>query len=174
MSPILASPHSQRSTKSLHVDYSSSWLAVTFCKKDVCFIACTPPKPLLTMQETQVRFLGWEDALEKEMAIHSSTLAWKLPWTEEPDRLQSTGLQRVGHDWATSLSLSPFSPKSQTSCFPYLFGAVSQSYLKCCLLCNNLHFAPKKVHSHAVHFFKSAMNLHALDLSISQLFYFSN
>ena len=54
-------------------------------------------------EETRVRFLGWEDPLEKEMAIHSSTLAWKIPRTEELDRLQSMGLQRVGHDWATSL-----------------------------------------------------------------------
>jgi hypothetical protein len=50
------------------------------------------------MQEAQVRFLGWEDPLEKEMAIHSSTLAWKIPWMEEPDRLQSMVLQRVRHD----------------------------------------------------------------------------
>ena len=50
------------------------------------------------MQETRVRFLGWEDPLEKEMAIHSSTLVWKIPWMEEPDRLQSMGSQRVGHD----------------------------------------------------------------------------
>ena len=56
------------------------------------------------MQETQVRSLGWEDPLEKEMASHSRTIAWKIPWTEEPGRLQSTGSQRVGHDWATSLS----------------------------------------------------------------------
>ena len=48
-------------------------------------------KHLPAMQETQVRFLGQEDPLEKEMAIHSSTLAWKIPWTEEPDRLQSMG-----------------------------------------------------------------------------------
>ena len=47
-------------------------------------------------------------ALEKEMAPHSSTLAWKLPWTEEPGRLQSTGSLRIGHDWATSLSLFTF------------------------------------------------------------------
>ena len=60
-------------------------------------------KRLPAMRETWVRFLGREDPLEKEMAIHSSTLAWKIPWTEEPDRLQSMGLQRVGHDWATSL-----------------------------------------------------------------------
>ena len=45
-----------------------------------------------------VRALGWEDPLEKEMAIHSSTIAWKIPWTEEPGRLQSMGSQRVGHD----------------------------------------------------------------------------
>ena len=55
-------------------------------------------KNLPAMQETQVRSLGWEDPLEKEMATHSSTLAWKTPWTEEPGRLQSMELQRVGHD----------------------------------------------------------------------------
>ena len=55
-------------------------------------------KHLPAMRETWVRFLGWKDPLEKEMAIHSSTLAWKIPWTEEPDRLQSMGSQRVGHD----------------------------------------------------------------------------
>ena len=51
-----------------------------------------------TMRETQVQSLGWEDPLEKEMAIHSSTIAWKIPWTEELGRLQSMGSQRVGHD----------------------------------------------------------------------------
>ena len=50
------------------------------------------------MRETWVQFLGWEDPLEKEMATHSSTLAWKIPWTKKPGRLQSMGLQRVGHD----------------------------------------------------------------------------
>ena len=55
-------------------------------------------KRLSTMRETWVRSLGREDPLEKEMAIHSSTLAWKIPWTEKPDRLQSMGSQRVGHD----------------------------------------------------------------------------
>ena len=63
-------------------------------------------KRLPTMWETWVRSLGWEDPLEKEMATHSSILAWKIPRTEEPGRLQSTGSQRVRHDWATSLSLS--------------------------------------------------------------------
>ena len=55
-------------------------------------------KHLSTMRETWVRSLGREDPLEKEMAIHSSTIAWKIPWTEEPGRLQSMGSQRVGHD----------------------------------------------------------------------------
>ena len=55
-------------------------------------------KRLPAMQEPRVQFLGWEDPLEKEMAIHSSTLAWKIAWTEEPDRLQSMGSQRVRHD----------------------------------------------------------------------------
>ena len=55
------------------------------------------------MQETWVQSLGWEDPLEKEMATHSSTVAWKIPWTEEPGRLQFMGSQRVGQDWATSL-----------------------------------------------------------------------
>ena len=55
-------------------------------------------KRLPAMRETWVLTLGWEDLLEKEMATHSSTLAWKIPWMEEPDRLQSMGLQRVRHD----------------------------------------------------------------------------
>jgi len=55
-------------------------------------------KCLPAMQETWVQSLGLEDPLEKEMAMHSSTLAWKIPWMEEHGRLQSMGLQRVGHD----------------------------------------------------------------------------
>ena len=55
-------------------------------------------KRLSTMRETWVRALGWEDPLEKEMAIYYRTIAWKIPWTEEPGRLQSMGLQTVGQD----------------------------------------------------------------------------
>ena len=62
-------------------------------------------KHLSTMRETGGRSLSWEDPLEKKMAIHFSTIAWKIPWTEEPGRLQSMGSQRVGHDWANSLHL---------------------------------------------------------------------
>ena len=55
-------------------------------------------KRLPAMRETQVQSLGREDLLEKEMATHSSILVWRIPWTEEPGRLQSMGSQRVGHD----------------------------------------------------------------------------
>ena len=65
-------------------------------------------KHLPTMWETLVQSLGQEDLLEKEMATHSSILAWKIPWMEKPGRLHSMGLQRVGHDWVTSLSLFTF------------------------------------------------------------------
>ena len=58
-------------------------------------------KNLPAMQETQIWFLSWENPLEKRMATHSSILVWRIPWTEEPGGLQSIGLQRVGHDWAT-------------------------------------------------------------------------
>ena len=56
--------------------------------------------------ETRVQSLGREDLLEKEMATHSSTLTWKIRWTEKPGQLQSMGSQRVRHDWATSLTHS--------------------------------------------------------------------
>ena len=64
-------------------------------------IWCNPNlsvKHLLTMQETRVQSLGWEDLLEKEMTTHSSILAWKIPWTEKPGSLWSMGLQRVRCD----------------------------------------------------------------------------
>ena len=58
-------------------------------------------KNLPEMQETWVQSLGWKDPLKKEMATHSSILAWRIPWTEEPRGLQSMGWQRVGHDLVT-------------------------------------------------------------------------
>ena len=57
------------------------------------FPACLYSKEFICMQEAEVQSLGWEDPLEKEMATHSSTLAWRIPWTEEPDGLQVIGLQ---------------------------------------------------------------------------------
>ena len=64
---------------------------------DACLVTQTV-KRLPTMREIQVQSLGWEVPLEKEMATHSSIHAWKIPWTEEPGRLQFMGSQRVGHD----------------------------------------------------------------------------
>ena len=62
------------------------------------FLVAQMVKRLPTKRETQVQSLGWEDLLEKEMATHSSTFARKIPWTEEPGRLQSMGSQKIGHD----------------------------------------------------------------------------
>jgi len=67
---------------------------------------------LPTVQETQVRSLGWKDTLEKGMVTHSGIPAWRIPWTEDPGGLQSLGWQRVGHDWATNhhyIGVSTFS-----------------------------------------------------------------
>ena len=61
----------------------------------LAFLVAQMVKHLPAIRETWVQSLGWEDPLEKEMATHSSTLAWKIPWTEEPGRLQSMGSQRV-------------------------------------------------------------------------------
>ena len=69
------------------------------------------------MQEAWVRSLGGEDPLEKEMATHSSILAWRIPWTEEPGRLQSTGSQRVGHDWVSdTVKLENHCSRSPSTC----------------------------------------------------------
>ena len=82
-------------------------------------------KHLPTMRKTWVWALGREVPLEKEMAIHSSILAWKIPWMEEPGRLQSMGSQRVGHDWATSLHLIEVIPE-WSSGFPYFLQLQSE------------------------------------------------
>ena len=77
----------------------SNWTTTTVIKAVTSLVA-QRVKPTM---ETWVRSLGREDPLEKEMATHSSTLAWKIPWTEDPGRLQSMGWKRVRHDWVTSL-----------------------------------------------------------------------
>ena len=125
-------------------------LMVTSSKRS--FLVAQTVKHLPTMRETQVWSLGWEDPLEKEMATHSSTLAWKIPWTEEPGRLQSMGSQRVQHDWATSLSskrayaipraTTPRAPDLQQSTVdPYLLRRHSNTVLSQSLwgLCVMVH-----------------------------------
>ena len=68
------------------------------------------------MRETRVPSLGWEDPLEKEMATHSSMVAWKIPWMEEPGGLQSTGLQRVKHDFTATLLVTPWTQHARLPC----------------------------------------------------------
>ena len=83
------------------------WIIVLFQCMPGASLVAQRLKCLPAMLKTWVWPLGREDPLEKEMATHSSIRAWRIPWTEEPGRLQSTGLQRVGHDWATLLHFMP-------------------------------------------------------------------
>ena len=82
--------------------YTTKWISHMYTYIRTSLVA-QMVKCLPAMQETWVRSLGQEDPLEKEKATHSSILAWKIPWTEGPGRLQTMGLQRVGHNWVTSL-----------------------------------------------------------------------
>ena len=84
----------------LHIRWPKDW---SFSFSISPSLVAQTVKRLPTMRETWVQSLGWEDLLEKEMATHCSILAWKIPWMEEPGRLQSMGSQRVKHHWATSL-----------------------------------------------------------------------
>ena len=83
-----------------NLDSSSSYLFsyLVYATISLISLVAQTVKCLPTMQETQVQSLGWEDLLEKEMATHSSILALKIPWMEDPGGLQSMGSQRVGHD----------------------------------------------------------------------------
>ena len=77
-----------------------------FCSHRLGFPGGSDGKILPAMQETCIRSLGWEDPLQEGMATHSSILAWRILWTEEPGELQSRGLQRVGLGWATKHSIA--------------------------------------------------------------------
>ena len=104
-------------TKVMHKQFKK-WDSIKRClRKFWASLVAQTVKRLSAMQETPVRSLSWEDPLEKAMAPHSSTLAWKIPWMEEPDRRQSMGSLRVGHDWATFLSPFTFIPALFTSIF---------------------------------------------------------
>ena len=116
---LLGKAHGWRSL----VDYSpwgrkeldtTEWLNWMFCYFNLyqhfytAFLVAQTVKHLPAMRETWVRSLGWEGPLEKEMATYCSTLAWKIPWMEEPGRLQPTGSKSVGHNWVTSISIFNF------------------------------------------------------------------
>ena len=81
------------------------------------------------MQETQVQSLNWEEPLEKRLATHSSILVWRIPWTEEPGRLQSMGLQRVRCHWATHTSFGSFHSSVHSSPLLDLYQAESRCTL---------------------------------------------
>ena len=85
-------------------DVKEHSLEIIFCKYRIlrAFLVAQMVKKLPSMQEMWIWSLGWGEPLEKEMAIHSSILAWRIPWSEDPSRLQSTGSQRTGHDWVTN------------------------------------------------------------------------
>ena len=99
-------------------------------------VICQMVQNLPAIQETRVRSLGWEGPLEEGMATHSSILVWRIPRTEEPGGLQSTGLQRVGQDWATStisfhlLVISPSRPDPAVTCLPESFQAQNVLHLQ--------------------------------------------
>ena len=105
-------------------DISSQSFSWTFLPSVQASLVAQRLKCLPPMRETWVQSLGQEDPLEKEMATHSSIIAWRIPWMEKPGRLQSTGSQRVGHNWATSPSP------------PVQFSSVAQS---CPTLCDPMN-----------------------------------
>ena len=80
------------------VQFSHFYINMSLCRAS---LLAQTVKRLFEMWETRIQSLGQKDTLEKEMATHSSSLAWKIPWTKEPGRLQFMGSQRVGHNWAT-------------------------------------------------------------------------
>ena len=100
-------PRNVQSTGSLRVGQNQATVTLTFRLRCGCIhvwasLVAQMVKNLPALQETWVQSLGQEDPLEKEMAAHSSALAWRIPWTEESGAPQSVGSQRAGHDWAAS------------------------------------------------------------------------
>ena len=94
-------------TGAITVSKLKKWVVAQLLEIPTTSLVTQMVKNLPIMWETWVRSLDQEDTLEKGMTTHSSILAWRIPWTEEPGGLQSMGSQRVGHDWVTTLSLSP-------------------------------------------------------------------
>jgi len=121
---------------------------------------------LPTMRETRIQSLSQEDLLEKEMATHSSILAWKIPWTEEPGRLQAMRSQRVRQDWVTSLCnlTSPFFFLRKQTFFLALKPLFSWSLLSRSLLTDFL-----KKTTFSVFVLKSKFLLHSLETSLIKL-----
>ena len=85
-----------------HIQRWFSYIIIIYSFVLGSFLVAQMEKNLSAVQDPRVQTLSWEDPLERGMATHSSILAWRIPWTEEPGRLQSMGLQRVRNDWATN------------------------------------------------------------------------
>ena len=98
MRTMHATPGTVKGLNKCHFIHPLKRKQLTSQSKYIASLVAQMLKCLPAMWETGVRFLGWGDPLEKEMATHSSTLAWNIPWTEEPGGLQSMGGQRVRHD----------------------------------------------------------------------------
>ena len=103
--PLASNNQERNQAGTVPGDLGWGWFEVSLLCVCACVCVHAPTslvaqmvKNLPAMQETQFQSLGWEDPLEKEMAIHSCLLTWKIPWTEGPGRQQFMGLQRVGHD----------------------------------------------------------------------------
>ena len=95
-------PLLQSRAKNMYNHLPHSHCSASITSNSWWFLVAQTVKYLPAMQETPIQFLGREDPLEKGMATHSSILAWRILWTEEPGGLQSIGLPRVGHDWMTN------------------------------------------------------------------------
>ena len=125
------------------------------------FLVAQRLKHLPAVREIWVWFLGRKDLLEKEMAIHSSILVWRIPWTEEPGGLQSTGSQRVGRDWVTSLSLSLYG--EQWWLFLYTTGQMTvicaKHFTKCTQGgCNCKHINPIPSYFYSIYFIQKSIS----------------
>ena len=111
-----------------HGSQDTRWAATesgTFFTKLYASLMAQMVKNPPAMWENWVWSLGWEDPLEKGLATHSSILAWRSQWTEEPGGLQSTGMQRVGHDWATKHSTTLLERRIDIFLSFFLFGCAS-------------------------------------------------
>ena len=97
--------HSERKTRAWVGGYADECVLFAESGGASCFLVAQMAKNLPAKQETQVQSLGLEDPLEKVLATQSSILVWRIPWTEEPGRLQSMRSQRIGHDWVTNIHL---------------------------------------------------------------------
>ena len=130
-----------------HLIFATSMSLMLLCLWFSYFLVAQTVKNLPAMWETQVRSLSQGDPLEKEMATHSSILAWRIPWTEKPGGLQSKGPQRVGHDWHFHFSFMILDCYRGTICFERLVQERWDIYYFCHNYSTMNIFLPKLWHA---------------------------